>query len=78
MAPYFFTRFFGAPNHGRIYGSMFVCLAPITAAAPAAMGFVYDRTGSYQGALVVFSVALAVGGACLFLLPPFRFPASGN
>lgn len=75
MAPYFFTRFFGARNHGRIYGSMFVCLAPITAAAPAVMGFIYDRTGSYQPALIGFAIALAIGGACLFLLPPFRFPA---
>ncbi|MCC7462360.1 MAG: MFS transporter [Gammaproteobacteria bacterium] len=73
MAPYFFTRFFGSRNHGKIYGSMFVCLAPITAIAPFAMGLVFDWTGSYQTALIAFAAALAIGGLALSVLPAYRF-----
>ncbi len=73
MAPYFFTRFFGAREHGKIYGSMFVCLAPITATAPWAMGGVFDRTGSYLPMLLIFAVALALGAVCFALLPAYRF-----
>ena len=52
---------FGVQHFGAILGAMLVIEMLGEIVSPAAAGVIYDRTGSYDGALVMFMAAFATG-----------------
>ena len=72
---YFLTRFFGIRAFGEIYGMLWAIAAIVSGLGPPLMGWVYDKTGSYQWGLTAVEGALVLIMLCYFLMPPYRFPA---
>ena len=72
---YFLTRFFGLRAFGEIYGTLWAIAAIVSGLGPPLMGWVYDKTGSYQWGLVAVEGALLLIMLCYLLMPPYRFPA---
>ena len=73
--PYFVTRYFGIAGYGKVFGPLYGVVAITTGLGPLVMGGVYDRFGSYQSALLVMEVLLALAIGCVLLLGPYRYPA---
>ena len=61
------SRYFGRKAYGSIQGSSVIFSAPISFLAPVYTGWVYDSTGSYTIAFILFA-ALAAFAAFLMLL----------
>lgn len=61
------SRYFGRKAYGSIQGSSVIFSAPVSFLAPVYTGWVYDATGSYTNAFILFA-ALAAFGALLMLL----------
>ena len=53
-------RYFGRKAYGSIEGTSMMFQAPITLFAPVYVGWVYDRTGSYLSALMLFATLAAL------------------
>lgn len=62
---------FGAKNFGQVMGQMNPVIVPMYLLAPLLTGIIYDQTGSYRSAFILFIVVLA---ALLLLLPAIRHP----
>lgn len=62
---------FGAQNYGRVMGQMNPVIVPMYLAAPLLAGALYDQTGTYRTAFIIFIVLLT---SLLFLLPAIRPP----
>lgn len=62
---------FGAENYGRVMGQMNPVIIPTYLVAPALAGAIYDQTGSYSSAFILFMGVLALS---LLLLPAIRHP----
>ncbi len=62
---------FGATNYGRVMGQMNPIIVPMYLVAPILAGAVYDKTGNYNAAFILFIGVLAV---LLLLLPAIRHP----
>lgn len=72
---YFITRFFGIRAFGEVYGMLWAIAAIVSGLGPPLMGWVYDKTGSYQWGLTAVEGALLLIMLCYFLMPAYRFPA---
>ena len=57
---YFLTRFFGIRAFGEIYGMLWAIAAIVSGLGPPLMGWVYDKTGSYQWGLSAVEGALVL------------------
>ncbi|MBK6802063.1 MAG: MFS transporter [Novosphingobium sp.] len=66
------ARYFGMAQFGRIYGSLYMPFALMSAISPVAYGMIRDRTGSYDLALTAAAIAFVAGGALLLLMG--RYP----
>lgn len=62
---------FGADNYGRVMGQMNPIIVPMYMLAPLLAGAIYDKTGSYSTAFMLFMSLLLL---LLFLLPAIRPP----
>lgn len=62
---------FGAANYGRVMGQMNPVIVPMYLLAPLVAGILFDQTGSYDAAFILFIVVLAV---LLLLLPAIKKP----
>jgi MFS family permease len=71
---YFTTRYFGVRNFSTIYGVLFPAFLLISAPAPVILGAIFDATGSYDLALAVVALAVAIGIICLWRLKPYPYP----
>ncbi len=71
--PYLVSRYFGLRSFGEIYSYLFITVPLGGALGPVLMGLGFDRTGSYQLALLVCGVATAL--AALLLLRLSAYPA---
>ena len=71
---YLVGRYFGLRAFGQIYGWIFGAFMAGSAIGPYMLGAAFDRTGSYQPALIGCAVGLTVAGLILLRLP--RYPAS--
>ena len=69
------ARYFGRKAFGSIEGSLMMFMAPFSMVAPIYAGWVYDTTGSYITAFVLFTAALAFSGVLMALIPPPKPPA---
>jgi MFS family permease len=72
---YFLTRFFGIRAFGEVYGMLWAIAAIVSGLGPPLMGWVYDKTGSYQWGLTAVEGALLLIMLCYFLMPAYRYPA---
>ena len=66
---------FGAENYGRVMGQMNPVIVPMYLIAPILAGAIYDKTGNYNAAFMLFIGVLAV---LLLLLPAIRHPDHAN
>ena len=60
-------EYFGRRSFGSLVGIMTVSFGAGSLAAPVAAGWVFDRTGAYEIALVVAAVLQLASGGCYFL-----------
>ncbi|MBN1664978.1 MAG: MFS transporter [Deltaproteobacteria bacterium] len=71
LNPSITARYFGRKAFGLIRGTSMFFLTPVGVAAPIYAGWVYDTTGQYISAFVLFAVLLVVSSAILpFVKPP--------
>lgn len=68
------AQYFGRSAFGRVMGLMNLTMMPLTAASAPLAGYVFDRTGSYDGAFIGYLLAIMV--AMLLLLPLAKAPAA--
>jgi cyanate permease len=76
MNTYFFTRFFGLRALAEVSGWSLAITSMLLAPAPLLFGAIYDRTKSYDGALWVLGVGLALAIVFYLGLGPYRYAAS--
>ena len=72
LEPLSLTRAFGVAHFGTILGVMALIRIPVQVSAPTAAGAVFDRTGSYDWALVMFLCTFA--GSLLLFFVAMRLP----
>jgi MFS family permease len=81
LIAYLQSRYFGLRAFGQIYGYLFAVFTVGTGLGPFLMGAVYDATGSYRVALIVFVFLLVCAAGVLLRLPrsyPFPVMAHGD
>lgn len=76
LMAFFVARYFGMKTYTPIYSLMYVCFALGAGIGPAAFGWVFDRTGSYDSVLMGSFVGLVLGAFAFLTLGRYReFPA---
>jgi len=68
LMPYLTARYFGLKSFGEIYGWIFGAFAFGAVVGPFLMGWVFDTTGSYQVALLIFIPATVLGAGLMLPL----------
>lgn len=69
------SRYFGRKAYGAIQGSSVIISAPISFLAPVYTGWVYDATGSYTNAFILFASLAAFGALLMMLTRTPKLPA---
>ena len=72
------SRYFGRKAYGSIQGSSVIFSAPISFLAPVYTGWVYDATGSYTNAFILFAALAAFGAFLMLLVRVPKPPADSN
>jgi MFS family permease len=75
LNPAITARYFGRKAFGLIRGTSMFFLTPVGVAAPIYAGWVYDTTGQYISAFMLFAVLLVVSSAILPFVKPPKPPA---
>lgn len=70
-------RYFSAVSFGRASATQQVATSVGSGTAPWLMGVVHDRTGSYDGAIMVAMGAFVLAAVAAWLLPEFRGGPAG-
>jgi MFS family permease len=73
MGTYFYTRFFGMRSFSEILGLHTGILAAVMGFSPPLIGMLFERTGSYNMALLVMLAGHAVSAALILTLGQYRF-----
>src|SRR5215469_5406459 len=76
ITPYLLTRYFGLRGFSTLYGITWTFYAAAGAIGPVILGRSFDATGSYTSLLVILSIALAIAGLILLLLPRYGIEAA--
>ncbi|MDO8637853.1 MAG: hypothetical protein Q7R34_16735, partial [Dehalococcoidia bacterium] len=64
-------RYFGRKAFGSLMGLSSLISTPVGVLAPIYVGWIYDSTGSYMSAFMLFAIALALSGVFIsFARPP--------
>lgn len=71
------ANYFGPVSYPSIYGMQYFVVALVSAWAPAAVGTLYDRIGSYTMAFLTVATLLSVGAVLVSLAKPPRLQTSG-
>lgn len=66
------SRYFKFSSYGKIYGSLYAVFVVGAALSPVAMGYVYDRFGTYDLAIYVSIACLAVAAFLTVFLPAYQ------
>ena len=75
LMAFFVARYFGMKSYTPIYSLLYVCFALGAGIGPAAFGWAFDRTGSYDGVLMGSFVGLVAGALAFLTLGRYReFP----
>jgi MFS family permease len=72
--PYLLTRYFGLRRFSELYGYTWSVYAFAGAVGPVVMGGVFDKTGSYRSALLIFLGMVIVAAALFGALPRYSCP----
>lgn len=78
VLPYYIARYYGLSSYGTIYGAIYGTLVLCMGFTPFLMDLVYDRSGSYDGAIYAIAAALALGGILIGRLPAYDAPRSAS
>jgi MFS family permease len=70
------SRYFGLRAFGEVFGYLFVVFNLGASLGPIVMGVSFDRTGSYQPALIGLGVCLAVASFLISRLGAYRYPSA--
>ena len=68
------SRLFSTDQYARAYGSLRLCMFPMTISWLPLIGFIYDTQGSYLPAFIVFSGLFALAACIAFRLIPKDIP----
>ena len=68
-------RYFGRKAYGSIHGSTALLRAPVQLVAPVYAGWVYDTTGSYMTAFIVFAAVATLSTIIICIVWPPKPPA---
>ncbi|MFC1847569.1 MFS transporter [Chloroflexota bacterium] len=68
-------RYFGRKAFGSIHGSTNLFRAPVQIAAPVYAGWVYDTTGSYMTAFIIFAALAGFSAIIMCIVRPPETPA---
>jgi len=68
-------RYFGRKAYGSIYGTSMLFLSPVALFAPIFSGWLYDTTGSYMIAFIIFVLLSIFAVVLLCLIRPPKLPA---
>lgn len=74
LLTYLCSRYFSLAAFSRVVGSMWVVWAWGGGIGTAAAGFAYRATSSYNPALLIIAIVLAVGTVCALFLGGYAFP----
>ena len=74
IAPYLLVRYFGLRSFGQVYGILFLLSTLAAGAGVQALSYSHDRTQSYQSALIVSELLLALGVLLIWRLGPYTYP----
>ncbi|WP_411733434.1 MFS transporter [Paeniglutamicibacter sp.] len=69
LIAFFCGNYFGLKSYGFIYGLIYAAFSVAISIGPIWAGAFFDRTGSYDGALITVAVLLAAGSGIVLLLP---------
>ena len=72
------SRYFKLSSYGKIYGSLYSVFVIGATLSPVAMGYVFDRFGSYDLAIKVSIGSLVLSSALALLLPRYKMKNSSN
>ena len=64
------SRLFSIDQYARAYGSLRLCMFPMTISWMPLIGYIYDTQGSYEPAFTVFSVLFTCAAIVAFFLIP--------
>lgn len=70
LEPLLVSQYFGLTSFGAIYGGLWVFVTLGFAGGPPLAGYIFDITGSYDLAFIIFIVATLVATVLIFLLRP--------
>jgi MFS family permease len=70
------SRYFGLRAFGEVFGYLFAVFNLGASLGPIAMGLSFDRTGSYQPALIGLGLCLAVASLLISRLGAYRYPSA--
>jgi MFS family permease len=70
------SRLFSTDEYARAYGSLRLCMFPLTVLWTPLIGYIYDTSGSYQPAFELFAVLFTVAAGIAWLLIPARIVES--
>jgi MFS family permease len=73
VVAYMTSRLLGLKSFGVFFGLIFASVTFAAGSAPLLMGYIFDRTGSYQPVLLGFDVAFVVSLVAVVLLPPYVY-----
>jgi MFS family permease len=73
VVAYMTSRLLGLKSFGVFFGIIFGSLTFAAGSAPLLMGYVFDKTGSYQPVLIGFDGAFLVAIAAVFFLPGYAY-----
>lgn len=68
LQPLLITQFFGLASFGAIFGAVALALSVGTAVGPFLSGWIFDASGSYRLAFIIFVVGYAIAMAALILI----------
>lgn len=75
LMAFFTSRYFGARNYAKIYGTIFGIFALGVGIGPTLSGGSFDLFHSYTPIFMVYEVMLAISCAIFLRLGPYRYPA---
>jgi MFS family permease len=75
LLPFAVTRYFGMRAFGRVLGVLLTVFVVGNSVGPAALGIIYDSSGSYALATPIITVAMILAAVSFALLGEYRYPA---
>lgn len=73
--PYLLTRYFGLERFSELYGYTWTIYAVAGGLGPLLAGTIFDHTGSYRTALLIFLCMVLASGAIFAALPNYEEPS---